>query len=70
MHGVPSGENMLIEDDGRVRYYTVRESAELQTFPRDYIFISSRSESMRQIGNADPVELARVIGESLYEKLK
>ena len=70
VHGVPGGENMLIEDDGSVRYYTVRESAELQTFPRDYVFIASHSENMRQIGNAVPVELARVIGESLYEKLK
>ena len=70
VHGVPGGENMLVEDDGRVRYYTVRESAELQTFPRNYVFIASRSENMRQIGNAVPVELAHVIGESLYEKFK
>ena len=61
---------MLIEDDGKVRYYTVRESAEIQTFPHDYIFVASRSESMRQIGNAVPVDLARIIGESLYEKLR
>ncbi|MBE8949358.1 MAG: DNA cytosine methyltransferase [Quinella sp. 3Q1] len=70
VHGVPGGENMLIEDDGRVRYYTVRESAEIQTFPHNYIFVASYSENMRQIGNAVPVELARVIGESLYEKFK
>ena len=70
VHGVPGGENMLIEDDGSVRYYTVRESAELQTFPQDYVFIASRSENMRQIGNAVPVELAHTIGESLYEKFK
>ena len=68
VHGVPGGENMLVEDDGTVRYYTIRESAELQTFPHDYIFVASRSENMRQIGNAVPVELARVIGASLYEK--
>ncbi|MBQ6132464.1 MAG: DNA cytosine methyltransferase [Selenomonadaceae bacterium] len=70
VHGVPGGENMLIEDDGRVRYYTVRESAEIQTFPHNYIFVASHSENMRQIGNAVPVELARTIGESLYEKFK
>ena len=70
VHGVPGGENMVVEDDGGVRYYTVRESAELQTFPRDYIFVTSRSENMRQIGNAVPVKLAHIIGESLYEKFK
>lgn len=70
VHGVPGGENILVEDDGNVRYYTVRESAELQTFPHDYIFIASRSENMRQIGNAVPVELAHVIGESLHEQFK
>ena len=70
VHGVPGGENMLVEDSGNVRYYTVRESARIQTFPDDYIFVASRSENIRQIGNAVPVELARVIGESLYEKFK
>lgn len=68
VHGVPGGENMLVEDSGNVRYYTVRESAELQTFPHEYVFVASNSENMRQIGNAVPVELARIIGASLYEK--
>lgn len=68
VHGVPGGENMLVEDSGNVRYYTVRESAELQTFPHDYIFVASHSENMRQIGNAVPVKLAHIIGASLYEK--
>src|SRR5262249_29487426 len=35
-HGVPGGENMLAFEDGRVRYFTVRESARLQTFPDEY----------------------------------
>lgn len=68
VHGVPGGENMLVEDSGNVRYYSVRESAELQTFPHEYIFVASHSENMRQIGNAVPVKLARIIGASLYEK--
>ncbi len=37
-HGVPGGENMALFPDGRVRYFTVRESARLQTFPDDYVF--------------------------------
>ncbi|MBQ7585504.1 MAG: DNA (cytosine-5-)-methyltransferase [Desulfovibrionaceae bacterium] len=68
-HGVPGGENMLILDDGTKRYYTVRESARIQTFPDDYWFYGSWTESMRQIGNAVPVKLAKIIGNSVYQKL-
>jgi DNA (cytosine-5)-methyltransferase 1 len=68
-HGVPGGENMLAHANGRVRYFTVRESARLQTFPDWYSFSSSWTESMRQIGNAVPVTLARVIGSSVAQTL-
>jgi DNA (cytosine-5)-methyltransferase 1 len=69
-HGVPGGENMLAYPNGRVRYFTVRESARLQTFPDWYSFSSSWTESMRQIGNAVPVTLARVIGSSVAQTLR
>ncbi|AEJ44341.1 DNA cytosine methyltransferase [Alicyclobacillus acidocaldarius] len=60
-HGVPGGENMLVKPDGSVRYFTVRESARLQTFPDEYHFSGSWTESMRQLGNAVPVRLATFI---------
>ena len=60
---------MLVLDSGAVRYYTVREGARLQTFPDNYRFIASWSESMRQIGNAVPVKLAEVIGRSVLTQL-
>ena len=69
-HGVPGGENTVVLDDGSVRYYTVRESARIQTFPDDYLFFGSWTESMRQIGNAVPVKLAHMIGESVVRELK
>lgn len=68
-HGVPGGENMLAFPDGSVRYFTVRESARLQTFPDWYVFPSSWTESMRQIGNAVPVTLANTIGLSVANTL-
>lgn len=69
-HGVPGGENALVLDDGTIRYYTVRESARIQTFPDEYLFFGSWTESMRQIGNAVPVQLAQMIGESVIEKIE
>jgi DNA (cytosine-5)-methyltransferase 1 len=65
VHGVPGGENMLALSNGSVRYFTVRESARLQTFPDSLVFPSSWTESMRQIGNAVPVALAELIARRL-----
>ena len=61
-HGVPGGENMLVRDDGTVRYFTVREAARLQGLPDSYAFPRSWTESMRQLGNAVPVQLAEAMG--------
>ena len=69
-HGVPGGENMLRRPDGSVRYFTVRESARLQTFPDDFIFHGSWTETMRQLGNAVPVTLAEVVAKSIREHLE
>jgi DNA (cytosine-5)-methyltransferase 1 len=68
-HGVPGGENTLAYSDGSVRYFTVRESARLQTFPDDYIFHGSWSESMRQLGNAVPVRLGQLVAEDIKTRL-
>jgi DNA (cytosine-5)-methyltransferase 1 len=68
-HGVPGGENMLVYPNGKVRYFTVRESARLQTFPDDFVFEGPWGETMRQLGNAVPVKLGRVIVNSVKERL-
>lgn len=70
VHGVPGGENMVRMTDGSVRYFTVRESCRLQTFPDDYRLHGAWSECMRQLGNAVPVELARKVGVSVINKLQ
>lgn len=64
-HGVPGGENMLVRPCGGVRYFTVRETARLQTFPDKYLFPVSWTESMRQLGNAVPVDLAQAVAKSI-----
>lgn len=65
VHGVPGGENTIRFDDGSLRYMTVREAARVQTFPDGYELTGAWSEGMRQIGNAVPVELARVVASSV-----
>lgn len=69
-HGVPGGENMLSLSDGRVRYFTVRESARLQTFPDEYLFTGSWTETMRQLGNAVPVSLGKALAKSIRSLLQ
>jgi DNA (cytosine-5)-methyltransferase 1 len=68
-HGVPGGENTLRYDDGSVRYFTVRECARIQTFPDEWTFQGSWTESMRQLGNAVPVQMCEVVARELRRVL-
>ncbi len=65
VHGVSGGEAMLRGLDGTVRYLTVRESALVQGFPRDYEFPGPRSRVMGVIGNAVAVDVAAALGNAL-----
>ena len=69
-HGVPGGENSVRLDDGRVRYFSVRECARLQTFPDDWEFVGNWTGCMRQIGNAVPVALAEAVAAPLAKSLR
>ncbi len=68
-HGVPGGENTLQLEDGSVRYFSVRECARLQTFPDNWVLEGSWTESMRQLGNAVPVNLACAVLKRLAKQL-
>jgi DNA (cytosine-5)-methyltransferase 1 len=68
-HGVPGGENTLVKPDGSLRYFSVRESARLQTFPDDYVLHGSWTEAMRQLGNAVPVLLGETIAKKITQQL-
>lgn len=68
-HGVPGGENTLVQQNGKIRYYSVREAARIQTFPDEYVFPGVWTESMRQLGNAVPVVLAETVASGIREHL-
>lgn len=69
-HGVPGGENSLHLGSGRIRYFSVRECARLQTFPDDYFIAGPWTRAMRQIGNAVPVLLAKTVAERIKQHLE
>ncbi|MCY3773075.1 MAG: DNA cytosine methyltransferase [Gemmatimonadetes bacterium] len=52
------------------RAISIREAACLQTFPEDFMFNGSMASMARQIGNAVPVHLAKLIGKHFIEHLK
>jgi DNA (cytosine-5)-methyltransferase 1 len=68
-HGVPGGENMMVRDDGSVRYFTLREAARLVGLPDDFEFPRSWSESMRQLGNAVPSQLGEAAARAIVDML-
>ena len=68
-HGVPGGENMIVFPDGETRYLSISEAKRIQTFPDEYMITGAWSEAMRQLGNAVPVQLAQIIGQSVLNKL-
>lgn len=51
------------------RIPTVRESARLQGFPDDFLFFGNQSEQFKQVGNAVPPLLGKVLAEQLKKYL-
>ncbi len=53
----------------QTRPLTTRERASIQTFPEDFRFISSKTDTEQMIGNAVPVELAHFIARAIADTL-
>lgn len=52
------------------RRMTIRECARLQTFPDDFEFIYSKlDDGYKMVGNAVPVEMARIVGDQIKEQI-
>jgi len=52
-----------------VRALTTAERARIQTFPRDWTWVGTKTEVEQMIGNAVPPELARFVGRALMAYL-
>jgi DNA (cytosine-5)-methyltransferase 1 len=70
VHGVPGGESVVRLDDNSIRYMTVREVARVMTFPDTWRLEGPRSEQMRQLGNAVPVQLGTVMATAVANALQ
>ena len=64
------GNNAFPVHPTEERSLTPREAARLQTFPDDYIFVGSRAEQCKLIGNAVPVRLGENIALSIRNHME
>lgn len=62
-------QDWIIDPALGIRRLCPRECASIQTFPKEWSFVGSRSDQYRLIGNAVPPLLARQLGSALYKHI-
>lgn len=63
------GFQFIHPDLRQARTFTVREAARIQSFPDDFVFMGSRGEKYKQIGNAVPCLFAEALAKAVFKSL-
>lgn len=66
-HLYKDGLRHIHPDSKQARSITVREAARLQTFDDDYVFIGSKMNQYKMIGNAVPPRFSYVLAKALHK---
>ena len=69
-HLYKDGMRHIHPDPEQARSITVREAARLQTFPDDFEFLGAYMAQYKMIGNAVPVDFAKIVAEALYKLIE
>lgn len=66
-HLYKDGMRHIHPDPNQARSLTPREAARLQTFPDDFEFFGAQMAQYKMIGNAVPVDFAKIVAEALHK---